>query len=52
MFGELDRLGYNVALLVAAVLMILPKLAGYRDIVFSNALNENGAESAVVENQS
>ena len=38
LFGPLSRLGYNVALVVAAGILILPKLAGYRDIVFSRAL--------------
>lgn len=39
LFGPLSRLGYNLALVVAAGLLILPKLAGYRDIVFSKALD-------------
>lgn len=38
LFGPLDTIGYNIALLVAAGLLILPKLAGYRDIVFGRAL--------------
>ncbi len=38
LFGPLDTIGYNIALLVAAGLLILPKLAGYRDIVFGKAL--------------
>lgn len=42
--GPLSRIGYNVALLLAAGLLILPKLAGYRDIVFSKALG-GAAES-------
>lgn len=37
-FGPLDNLGYNAALIFAAGLLILPKLAGYRDVVFSKAL--------------
>ena len=40
LFGPLSRLGYNLALIVAAGLLILPKLAGYRDIVFSRALDD------------
>lgn len=40
LFGPLSRLGYNLALIVAAGLLILPKLAGYRDIVFSSALDD------------
>lgn len=42
-FGELDRMGYNLALVFAAGILILPKLAGYRDIVFSKALTANSA---------
>lgn len=38
-FGPLSTLGYNAALIFAAGLLILPKLAGYRDVVFSRALN-------------
>jgi putative flippase GtrA len=43
-FGPLSRLGYNLALIVAAGLLILPKLAGYRDIVFSRALDDKEEE--------
>jgi hypothetical protein len=39
-FGPMGTIGYNVALVVAAGLLILPKLAGYRDLVFSKALGE------------
>ncbi len=39
-FGPLSRLGENFVLLVAAGLLILPKLAGYRDIVFGKALEQ------------
>lgn len=44
LFGPLSRLGYNLALIVAAGLLILPKLAGYRDIVFSRALDDREAD--------
>lgn len=40
MFGPLGTIGYNLAMLVAAGLLILPKLAGYRDIVFSRAIEQ------------
>ena len=40
LFGPLGTVGYNAAMLGAAGLLILPKLAGYRDIVFSRALRE------------
>jgi putative flippase GtrA len=39
-FGPLSRLGENFVLIVAAGVLILPKLAGYRDIVFGKALEE------------
>lgn len=39
-FGPLSRLGENVVLILAAGLLILPKLAGYRDVVFGRALEE------------
>ncbi|MGI9665507.1 MAG: GtrA family protein [Acidimicrobiia bacterium] len=45
LFGPLGTIGYNVALLFAAVLLILPKLAGYRDLVFGEALDEETQES-------
>ena len=45
LFGPLSRLGYNLALVLAAGLLILPKLAGYRDIVFSRALDDKEADS-------
>ncbi|MEN8240024.1 MAG: GtrA family protein [Actinomycetota bacterium] len=41
LFGPLSRIGENVALLVAAGLLILPKLASYRDLVFGRALKQN-----------
>lgn len=43
-FGPLSTLGYNLALLFAAGLLILPKLAGYRDIVFGRALRDSNGE--------
>lgn len=48
LFGPLSTVGYNLALLVAAGLLILPKLAGYRDIVFGSALD---AEEKAVASQ-
>lgn len=41
LFGPLSNIGYNLALIFAAGLLILPKLAGYRDVVFSNALSSD-----------
>lgn len=40
LLGPLSTLGYNAALIFAAGVLILPKLAGYRDVVFSRALEE------------
>ena len=40
LFGPLSRLGYNIALLAAAGILILPKLASYRDLVFGQALKK------------
>ncbi len=45
-FGPLSRIGENLVLVIAAGLLILPKLAGYRDIVFGKAL-EDQAEPAL-----
>jgi hypothetical protein len=39
-FGPLSRPGENLVLIIAAGLLILPKLAGYRDIVFGKALED------------
>ena len=39
-FGPLGRLGENVALLVASAIILLPKFATYRDLVFRSALDE------------
>jgi putative flippase GtrA len=52
-FGHLSRLGENMAKLVAGVIILLPKLASYRDLVFRRSLagrqssagtSEEGAE--------
>ncbi len=41
-FGPLSRLGENVASLAAGVIVLVPKLASYRDIVFKKALRRHG----------
>ena len=41
-FGPLDRIGENVAKFAAVVIILIPKFAGYRDIVFRKALKEDG----------
>lgn len=40
LFGPLSRIQENFALLFAAGVLILPKLASYRDLVFGKALRE------------
>lgn len=39
-FGPLSRLGENVALLVVSGIILFPKFAGYRDVVFRDALDD------------
>jgi len=46
LFGPLSRIGENVALLFAAGVLILPKLASYRDLVFGRALKEKTADGS------
>lgn len=46
LFGPLSTLGYNAALIIAAGLLILPKLASYRDVVFSRALSSQSSDSS------
>lgn len=43
-FGPLTRLGENVAALTAGVIVLIPKLASYRDIVFRRALRKSPTE--------
>ena len=45
---ELNRLGENLALLVVSGIVLLPKFASYRDIVFRRALDEANEEESVV----
>ncbi|MEZ5176540.1 MAG: GtrA family protein [Acidimicrobiia bacterium] len=52
LFGPLSTLGYNAALIFAAVVLILPKLASYRDVVFSHALSAPAAPSPDVRSES
>jgi putative flippase GtrA len=44
-FGSLSRLGENVAKIAAIVIILLPKFAAYRDVVFRRALDHRAAES-------
>ncbi len=40
-FGPLSRLGENVALLVVSGIILFPKFASYRDVVFREALDDS-----------
>jgi putative flippase GtrA len=44
LFGPLSLLGENVAKFAAVVVILLPKFAGYRDIVFRKALTAEGRD--------
>ncbi len=48
-FGDLSRLGENMAKLVAGVVILLPKLASYRDLVFRRSLARRAALAAADE---
>ena len=48
-FGDLSRLGENMAKLAAGVIILLPKLASYRDIVFRKSLARRSALDAPPE---
>jgi putative flippase GtrA len=44
-FGDLSRLGENAAKLAAGVIILLPKLASYRDLVFRRSLARASASA-------
>ncbi len=44
LFGPLSRLAVNGVYLFATIVILLPKFASYRDIVFGKALAEEAAE--------
>jgi putative flippase GtrA len=44
LWGPLSRLGGNVAYISAALVIIIPKFAGYRDIVFRKAIDEQARQ--------
>lgn len=46
MFGPLSRLAENMVNLAAGILILLPKLASYRDLVFRRALRIGGSAGA------
>ena len=43
-WGPMSDNGLRVAYIGAAILIILPKFAGYRDVVFKKAMNASGTE--------
>lgn len=43
-FGPLSRLGENVALLAVSAIILFPKFASYRDVVFRDALADATVE--------
>jgi putative flippase GtrA len=47
LFGPLSLLGENVAKFAAVVVILIPKFAGYRDIVFRKALTADGRDPVV-----
>lgn len=46
MFGPLSLLGENVAKVAAVGIILLPKFAAYRDVVFGRALADRAASTA------
>ncbi|MBM3694328.1 MAG: GtrA family protein [Actinobacteria bacterium] len=46
LFGPLSRLGENLANLAAGILILLPKLASYRDLVFRRSLESRRPAAA------
>lgn len=44
LFGPLSLLGENFAKFAAVVVILIPKFAGYRDIVFRKALSDDGRD--------
>jgi len=48
LFGPLGIIGENVASVVAALIILVPKFASYRDVVFSRALRRDSAHTEPV----
>jgi putative flippase GtrA len=49
MLGELGPLALNAANIVATAFILIPKFAGYRDVVFGKALRSEERDGAPVE---
>jgi hypothetical protein len=49
MLGELGPLALNGANIVATLIILIPKFAGYRDVVFGKALRSEEGSGAPVE---
>ncbi len=50
-FGPLSAVAANAVYLLASVMILLPKFASYRDIVFGPALTEDEAPEPVAADQ-
>ena len=48
-FGPLSKVGGNVVYLFASILILVPKFASYRDIVFGKAIAEDSAEPVAID---
>ena len=46
-WGPLSDNGLRIAYIAAAILIILPKFAGYRDVVFRKAIDRDSVDSTV-----
>ncbi len=49
LWGPLGIVGENLASAVAALVVLLPKFASYRDLVFRKALSEHAASAIAAE---
>ncbi len=47
-WGPLSDTGLRIAYIAAAIIIILPKFAGYRDVVFKKALQREPSDSASI----
>jgi putative flippase GtrA len=48
MFGPLSKIAANIVYLVTSIVILLPKFASYRDIVFGNAIKKRESSSSEV----
>lgn len=52
LFGDLDLVGENLASVVAAIVVLIPKFVSYRDVVFRGALRAEGRHHSHVDEAS